>query len=297
MGMTEARTGEALGNVLQERNIPRSVDAWEELLDRDDTEAVESDAGEMALAREYGQLQLHYAFDNLETLKESFGPMFAALRPKIAGSGYPYLQIDLVEHANRRWIENLLEEADFESMGEWLELVHRDLREVEPPEIPDDLTMRKGKPADFDAIVAIEGDACGDWRDGEHATRARLDGAGWFGVLEDGAEVIAYAINSAVDGRRGEVLSCAVAPDQQGDGLGKLILGAATYQLASADAREAAVRVRPDIPQGARTATSLGYSVSRRGVQSRRITDEALIAERREEKRIRGMKARFGGWR
>ena len=295
--MTQTRSGEQLGEALQTRNMPRGIDEWEALLDSDGAEAVETDVGEMALVRERGQLHLHYAFDHLEAMTASFAPMFEALRPRVSESGFPYVTIDLVEHANRRWIGNLLAESDFVSLGEWLELVHPDIRDVEPPEIPDGLTMRKAEPSDFDAIVAIEADAYGELTDGEHATRARLESAAWVGALEHEGDVIAYALNSGVEDGRGEIISCAVASDSQGEGIGKVILGAATYQLAASGAREAAVRVRPDIPQAAHTATPLGFLVGRRGVELRRDSDETVLQQRREDARVRGMKVRFGGWR
>ena len=295
--MTQARAGEQLGEALQTRNQPRSIDEWEELLDSDAAEAVETDVGEMALVRERGQLRLHYAFDDLEAMTAALLPAFDALRPRIADSGFPYVTIDLVEHANRRWIENLLSECDFQPMGEWLELVHPALGGAAPPEIPEGLTMRRARAEDAGAIVAIEGAAYGDWTDGEGATRARLGEAAWAGVLERDGEAIAYAVNTAVGRGRGEIVSCAVAPERQGDGLGKVILGAAAYQLAASGAREAAVRVRPDLPKGARTATAIGFLVGRRGVELRRDADEEAIARARDEARVRGMKVRFGGWR
>ncbi len=295
--MTQATPGR-LDEVLQTRNIPRSVDAWEELLDRAETDAVETDVGEMALVRDHAQLQLHYAFDSLESMKQVWHPMFERLRPQIAESGYPYLRIELVEHPNRRWIEGLLAENDFEPLGDWLEFVHNDVRDLDPPEIPDGLTMRRGAAADHDAVIAIEEAAYGRHSDGATATRTRLDDAAWLGVLERDGAVVAYALNSAVDGDRGEVISCAVAPDEQGAGVGKVILGAATYQLGSADARTATVRVRPDIPQGARIAQAIGYRVGRRGVELRRDADEALLAQRREDQQgAHTARVHFGGWR
>ncbi|MXW24360.1 MAG: GNAT family N-acetyltransferase [Chloroflexi bacterium] len=295
--MTQPRTGGQLGDALQTRNAPRSIDEWEALLDSDAAEVVETDIGEMAIVRERGQLHLHYAFDDLEALTAAWHPCFDALRERIGGSGFPYVTIDLVEHINRRWIENLLAECDFQEMGEWLELVHPGLRDVVPPEIPEGLTMRRAQPDDADAIVAIEGAAYGEWTDGEAATLARIEAAGWTGVLERDGEVIAYAINTPVGDGRGEVMSCAVTPDAQGGGIGKVILGAATYQLAASDGREAAVRVRPDIPQAARTATAVGYLVGRRGIELRRDSDEEVLRQARDDARVRGMKVRFGGWR
>ena len=292
--MTQPRT---LDDALQTRNIPRTIDEWEELLDADGTHAVETDVGEMAFVEDDGQLHLHYAFDSLEAMKLVWHSMFDVLRPRILELGYPYLVIDLIEHPNRRWIEGLLDENDFEELGDWLEFTHNDIRDLEPPEIPDGLTMRRGTEDDHDAVIALEGAAYGDFRDGATATRSRLAEAAWLGVLERDGNLVAYALNSGVEQRHGTVLSCAVQPREQNRGIGKVILGAATYQLASAGARSASLRVWPEIPRGARIAQAVGYRVGRRGIELRRDSDEAILAERRDDQRIRNMRVRFGGWR
>ena len=295
--MTQPTTPERLDEALQTRNMPRTISEWEAVLDSGDTIAVETDVGEMAFVEDGGQLQLHYAFDSLEAMKQVWHSMFGALRPRILELGYPYLLIDLVEHPNRRWIEGLLDENDFEQLGDWLEFAHNDVRNLEPPEIPDGLTMRRGTADDHDAVVAIEAAAYGVLTDGATATRTRLEEAAWLGVLEDDGEVIAYALNTAVEDGRGRVLSCAVRPARQRHGLGKVILRAATYQLGAAGARIGLARVRPEIPQGARIAQAVGYRVGRRGVELRRDSDEGVLVQRREEQRIRNMRVRFGGWR
>ena len=296
--MTQSTTTERLDEVLQTRNIPRSIGEWEELLDGEDSDAVETEVGEMVLVHRRAQLQLHYAFDSLEAMRRVWHPMFERLRPRIAESGYPYVQIELVEHPNRRWIEGLLAESGFEPLGDWLEFVHNDARALDPPEIPDGLTMRRGAAGDHEAVIALEGAAYGEHSDGATATRTRLAGAVWLGVLERDGQAVAYALNNAVEAARGEIASCAVAPDEQGGGLGKIILGAATYQLASAGARTVTVRVRPDIPQGARIAQTIGYRVGTRGVELRRDSDEALLTQRREDRQgARTAHVRFGGWR
>ncbi len=294
--MTQPTTAR-LDDALQTRNIRRSLDEWEALLDAGGTIAVETDVGEMALVPDGGQLHLHYAFDSLEAMKQVWHSMFEALRPRILELGYPYLAIDLVEHPNRRWIEALLAGNDFAPLGEWLEFAHHDVRELDPPAIPEGLTMRRGDEADHEAVIAIEAAASGDFTDGATALRSRLADAPWLGVLDRGGEPVAFAITGAVEDGRGRVLSCAVAPAEQGKGLGRTILGAAGYRLASAGARTALVRVRPEIPQGARAARAAGYRVGRRGVELRRDSDEAVLAARRDEQRIRNMRVRFGGWR
>ena len=292
--MTQPKT---LDDALQTRNMPRTVDEWEDLLDSDGTHAVETEVGEMAFVEDGGQLHLHYAFDTLEAMKQVWHSMFEVLRPRILDLGYPYLVIDLVEHPNRRWIEGLLDENDFEELGDWLEFTHNDIRDLDPPEIPTGLTMRRGNEGDHEAVIELEGRAYGDFTDGATATRNRLAEAAWLGMLERDGELIAYALNSAVEGGAGTVISCAVQPREQNRGIGKVILGAATYQLASAGARTATVRVWPEIPRGARIAQAIGYRVGRRGVEMRRDSDEAVLEQHREEQRIRNMRVRFGGWR
>ncbi|MCY4615774.1 MAG: GNAT family N-acetyltransferase, partial [Chloroflexi bacterium] len=289
--MTQPKT---LDDALQTRNMPRTVDEWEDLLDSDGTHAVETEVGEMAFVEDGGQLHLHYAFDTLEAMKQVWHSMFEVLRPRILDLGYPYLVIDLVEHPNRRWIEGLLDENDFEQLGDWLEFTHNDIRNLDPPEIPTGLTMRRGNEDDHEAVIDLEGRAYGDFTDGATATRNRLAEAAWLGVLERDGELIAYALNSAVEEGAGTVISCAVQPREQNRGIGKVILGAATYQLASAGSRTAAVRVWPEIPRGARIAQAIGYRVGRRGIELRRDSDEAVLEQHREEQRIRNMRVRFG---
>lgn len=191
----------------------------------------------------------------------------------------------------------LLDENDFEPLGDWLEFAHNDIRDIAPPEIPAGLTMRRGNADDHEAVIALEGAAYGDFTDGATATRSRLQAAAWLGVLERDGRIIGYAFNGPVEANRGEVISCAVQPSEQNRSIGKVILGAATYQLASAGARTASVRVWPEIPRGARIAQAVGYRVGNRGVELRRDSDEAVLAEHREEQRIRNMRVRFGNWR
>ena len=75
------------------------------------------------------------------------------------------------------------------------------------------------------------------------------------------------------------------------------MLAAALYQLASKDATSAVLRVRPDITQGLRVASGLGFRHLRSGIEFRRSVDEAAIAAARETRRVGGVKARFGDWR
>ena len=113
-------------------------------------------------------------------------------------------------------------------------------------------------------------------------------------MLVEGDEVIGYAINDAPENGIGRVVSCAIAAEAWGRELGKVMLGAATYQLASAEARQAVVRARPDVPRSLPTAVAVGYRPGRSGFELRRTLDDEAIARRLEERRVAGVKVRFG---
>lgn len=288
---------QTIGQRSMVRNAPLGPTEWEALLDRDDTTAVETDSGEMALTLEHGQLQLWYAFESQEAMKSGFGPMWRALHQELPEYDAPYVALHLVEIPNRQWIEPLAGEAEFEPVGEWVELEHHELAELTPPDFPPGITMRKGSVDDCERIVEIAEAAYGEQGDGATAVRARCEAASWVGVMEDGGATVAYALNGAIERGTGQILSLAVAPEAWGRGLGGLMLGAAAYQLASRDARRATVRGFPNVPRSVETAVAAGFRAGRRGIEYRRPTDEDEIERRHAEMRRRGMKVRFGSWR
>lgn len=280
------------------RNTPVKRREWEALLDLDDTEAVEVDGGEMALVVRDGQLHLMFAFDTNELMKAAFNPMWAALKPRLNRfKAYPYTRFDLVAFPVREWIDHMLDEADFLPVGVWIEMEHRAAAEVEPPEAPEGLRIRRATEADRARIGAIEAEAYGEYSDGEVVTTARLAAAPWCGVIEEDGDVVAYAINSAVDGASGRTLSLGVAEEARGRGLGQVMLQAATYQLASAGARRVSVIARPDIPRSVETARAVGYRPGTSGAEFRRSMNEKANQERRRDRHVNGMKVRFGEWR
>ena len=279
------------------RNTPMRAREWQRLLALADTEAVETDGGEMALVRHDGQVHLYFAFASTEELKAAFGPMWEALRPSLATLDVPYIRFELVAFPVREWIDPLLDEADFVEFGEWLELEHPTVADVVPPEFPSDVRMRRATPADHDRIVAIETEAYGEFADGELAMRARLADAAWSGVLETDGGVVAYALNSAPSEGVGRIVSTAVHPSAWGRGLGRLVVQAAAYQLASVEAGRAVVRGRPDSPRSVETAVAAGFRPGTAGIEFRRPLDEAAIAARRHDRQVQGMKVRFGDWR
>ena len=280
------------------RNAPMRHRAWLELVQHDDVASIESDAGALVLAMQDGQLNLHYAFGELETMRLELGPLFEQLKGEIGSFDANYVRIDLIQLVNRDWVQPLLRGIDFEEFAEWMDMVHPKLDpDAPPPEFSQGVTMRRGEADDADRIVEIEAAAYGDLADGEVATRERLATAAWVGVLESDGAPIAYAINGEVERAEGRIHSAAVHPDAWGEGLGRQILAAASYQLVASEARSAVVRVRPDIPQALQVTQALGFTPGPRGVEWRRTVDEQAIEERRARARISGVKARFGGWR
>lgn len=296
--MTTERRGIQAAQPPMFRNTPMPPRVWRELLESDDVAAIEGDAGGLALAQDGGQLNLHYAFSELEEMRLSFVPMFDELKDELASFDADYVRIDLIQVPDRTWIEPLLHQTDFKEFGEWMDMVHAELDpEMPPPEFPSGVTMRRATPDDVEAIVALEEEAYGDFSDGETATLMRLEDAAWAGVLEQDGEIIAYAANDEVQRAEGRVLTAGVHPDARGNGYGALVLQAATYQLIANDARRASVRVRPEIPAALRVTQAAGYRPGLRGIEWRRTLDEDAIAAERQAKRISGVKARFGGWR
>lgn len=279
------------------RNVPTRPREWERLMALEDTQALRTAGADMALVLQGGQLHLMFAFESQEALTTAFNPMWGALQEGLEDFDVPYVKLDLVAFTNREWLDNMLDAAGFLSFPEWMDLEHRDLASVTPPELPEGVSIRRATEADHDRIVALEADAYEDCADGEEATRARLAEASWVGVLVEGGEVIGYAINNAPDAQGvGRVVSCAIDPDQWGRKLGVVMLGAATYQLAATGAKQAIVRARPDVPRSVPTAVACGYRPGRSGFELRRTTDEQEIADRIEERRVAGVKVRFGRW-
>ncbi len=278
------------------RNAPIRPREWERLLGQPDTEALQTAGAEMALVMQQGQLHLMFAFESKEVLTTAFNPMWNALQKRLQQFNVPYVKLDLVAFTVREWLDPMLEMHGFLSTPEWMDLEHRALVEVTPPEVPAGLSIRRATADDHDRIVAIEADSYGAAADGSEATRVRLADAVWAGVLVEEGAVIGYAINTAPDAGIGRVLSCAIANEAWGRGLGKVMLGAATYQIASVEARQAIVRGRPDVPRSLPTAVAVGYRPGRSGFELRRTTDEKALADRIKQRQVDGVKVRFGRW-
>ena len=280
------------------RNTPMRARQWGDLLDRDDIALAESESGQLLVVPQDGQLNLHYAVTSEEAGRQVFAGMFAEIEDSIEEAGWSYTRIDLVELPNRLWIETLLRDAGFRPFGEWMDMEKRDMHiDAPPPEIPEALTMRRGGDDDHDVVVAMEASAYDEDSLGEQATRMQLEDAAWLGILEQDGEPAAYAINDHARGAQARILSAAVDPEHRGGGLGRVMLEAAAYQIASQEAALAVVRVNPLLGPAVQAATAAGFRGGRRGIEFRRPTDPDARRQVEQSERVAGVKARFGDWR
>lgn len=280
------------------RNMPLRPRERAALLDLPDTFHIGSEDGEVFLAHEEGQQRLYWAFRTVEDMRQQFPGMWQEALKHIDRESVDYVALDLSGLPTRDWLDPLLRDADFELFAEWMEMTNPDLDADAVPEFPDGMRMRRATDDDVERMHEIWIDAYDEYRDGDHTFDWMLEHAAWAGALDDAdGEMVAFAMNGPVERSEGRVLTAAVDPAAWGQGYGRLILGAAVYQLASREAVRATVKVRPDIKQSMRTCADLGFRFARAGVEFRRSTDEDEIRAAREARRVSGVKARFGGWR
>ncbi len=279
------------------RNAPVRPREWRALIEVPGATHIEAEGGELVLAPDLGQLRLHWAYSEIEEMRRLFPQQFEEVRSKVGADRADYVVMDLVNVVNRDWFDPMLRDADFDVFAEWMDMVHPAIGTIGVPEFPAGVTMRRAAAGDTDRIRAIWQDAYGDYAEGTRSFDAMLAAATWTGVLEVGGEIAGFAMNGDVERGDGTILTAAVAPEHWGNGYGKLVVGAAAYQLASKDATRAIIRVRPDIKQALRTCSELGFRHLRSGIEFRRLVDEAAIFAAREARRVGGVKARFGEWR
>lgn len=280
------------------KNAPLRPRQREELLDRDGTFHIESDVGEVILAYDQGQQRVWWGFRSIEDMRNDFPDMWPEVLKRVDREHIDYVAMDLAGLPTRTWVDPLLQDADFAFFAEWMDMAHPDISGLAVPEFPDGVTMRRGTEEDLQRFYQIWTEAYGDYGDGPATFDWLTDEADWFGCLEDeDGEIVAFAMTDAVDRGEGRILAACVAPDAWGNGYGKAVLHAATYALAANGAVKATIRVRPDIKQALRTCSELGYRHQAAGLEFRRPVDEAVIEERRADRRKAGVKARFGGWR
>ncbi|MCK9497029.1 MAG: GNAT family N-acetyltransferase [Dehalococcoidia bacterium] len=280
------------------KNAPLRPRDRQELLERDTTYAIQSDTGEVILAYEQGQQRIWWGFRSIEDMRNDFPLMWPEVLAHLDRDHVDYVAMDIAGLPTRTWLDPLLQDADFAFFAEWMDMANPDISDFGIPEFPEGITMRKATEDDLQRCYAIWTEAYGDFGDGPATFDWLTDESEWAGCLEDeDGEVVAFAITGAVERGEGRILAAAVAPEAWGNGYGKLILGAATYALAAQGAVKASLRVRPDIKQGLRTCSELGFRHQAAGLEFRREVDEDLIQARRDERRKAGVKARFGGWR
>lgn len=291
--MTQA----APDRVMLMRNTPMSRRDWQALVESSGTTSISGDAGDLALVRQHGELALYWQFEDLDSMRQHFQPMFDELRPEISEADVDFVTMDLVQVRERDWLKPLLADASFEFFAEWLDMVHPALDPEAIPEFPEGVTMRRAGDDDVPRMFEIWTASYGELARAAGTFDYYLDEHSWAGVLEQDGEILGFAINGPVQAAEGIVLEAAVAPEHWGKGYGQLLLEAAVFQLTTQDARRATIRVRPDIKQSLKACSAVGFRPGEGGLEYRRTTDEALIAERYEAKRKAGVKARFGGWR
>jgi len=272
--------------------------AWNALMETPGAIVIDAEEdGTIALIPERGELHLYWAFASMEHMRQLFAEMFEEIRPHLTKETADYVVLDLVEVHGKEWLGPILNDSAFEFFAEWLTMTHPGVDPNAVPEFPDGVTMRLAKDADLDAVRELWAEAYGELSDGPRAIDAAIERASWIGVMEEGGEIVAFAVNGEVAEAEGRITTVAVAPQSRHQGYGKLALAAAAYQLTTQGARAATIIARPDSPFALRTASSLGFRPGRGGLEYRRPTDEAAIEAKRDAARVRGVKARFGGWR
>ena len=279
------------------RNRPMSTREWGELLEAPGVTVVDAEVGQLAIVPERGQLTLSWAFTDIDTMRLHYQAMFDALKPEIAEADVDFITLDFVQVQNRDWLMPLLDATDFRFFAEWIDMTHPGLDAEAIPEFPEGVTMRRATDEDVDRMYEIWTQAYGELTRSPGTFDYFLDHQTWIGVLEHDGEIVAFGINGPVQAAVGEIFDAAVAPEARGNGYGRLVLAAAAYQLTTQEARRATIRVRPDIKQALRICSELGFKPGTAGLEYRRTTDEEAIEQRREERRVAGVKARFGDWR
>lgn len=279
------------------RNAPLSARQRQALLESPGTLHLPVDEGEVIVAWVRGQQHLYWAFTGIEAMRSEFPSMWEEVTEALDRDG-DYVALDLASLPSRDWLMPILQDADFEFFAEWMDMVNPALDANTVPDFPEGVKMRKGGGADVDRLREIWTEAYGEHGDGPDTFDWIVDEAAWVGVLENAeGNIVAFAINDEPERAEGNVLAAVVASEAWGNGYGRLVLGAATYQLATAGAVRAHIRVRPDIKNALRTCSDLGFRHELAGVEYRRSLDEAKIAADRAERRRVGVKARYGKWR
>tara|TARA_Y100000590_G_scaffold444079_2_gene574373 strand:+ start:69 stop:944 length:876 start_codon:yes stop_codon:yes gene_type:complete len=286
------------GSSMLIRNTPKSQNEWKKLIDSEGVTSIEADFAQMAIVQEKGQLTVHWAFEDINVMREHFLPMFEELKPEIADADVEFIALDLVQFQNRDWIQPLLTDANFYFFAEWMNMEHPGLDPEIIPEFPDKVNMRHATDDDVEKMYSIWTESYGELTVSPATFDYYLERQSWIGVLEQDNEMIGFAINGPVVAGAGEIFEVAVDSRFDDEGYKSLLLSAAVYQLTTQGARRASIKVRPDIKNALRTCADQGFRPVVGGLEYRRSTDEKYnLAKQKERSSASGVKARFGDWR
>lgn len=286
------------GSSMLIRNTPKSQNEWKKLIDSEGVTSIEADFAQMAIVQEKGQLTVHWAFEDINVMREHFLPMFEELKPEIADADVEFIALDLVQFQNRDWIQPLLTDANFYFFAEWMNMEHPGLDPESIPEFPDKVNMRHATDDDVEKMYSIWTESYGELTVSPATFDYYLERQSWIGVLEQDNEMTGFAINGPVVAGAGEIFEVAVDSRFDDEGYKSLLLSAAVYQLTTQGARRASIKVRPDIKNALRTCADQGFRPVVGGLEYRRSTDEKYnLAKQKERSSASGVKARFGDWR
>jgi hypothetical protein len=201
------------------KNTPLRERERERLLERPGTLHLEGEEGELILAHDMGQQRLWWAFRSTEDMRQAFPAMWAEVIEHIDRESIDYVAMDLSGLPTRTWLDPILADADFEFFAEWMDMAHPDIADAPVPEFAEGVRMRRATDEDLGRFYEIWLAAYGDYGDGPATFDWLTDEAAWSGALEDDeGNIVAFAMNSAVEGAEGRVLAAAVAPEAWGNG-------------------------------------------------------------------------------
>jgi len=287
-----------IGSSMLIRNTPKSQNEWKKLIEAEGVTSIDTDFAQMAIVQEKGQLTVHWAFEDINVMREHFIPMFEELRPEIADADVEFIALDLVQFQNRDWIQPLLVDTNFYFFAEWMNMEHAGLDPENIPDFPDNVIMRQATDEDVEKMYLIWVQSYGDLIVSPATFDYYLENQTWIGALERDGEVIGFAINGPVVSGLGEIFEVTVDSRFEDEEYKSLLLSAAAYQLTTQDAMRAAIKVRPDIKNALRTCADLGFRPGVGGLEYRRSTDEEYnLSKQKERRSASGVKARFGDWR
>jgi ribosomal-protein-alanine N-acetyltransferase len=259
-----------------------------------------TDTGLMLLQPSGSRARLSYAFDSIDSLRQTFRPMLdrllASLDVEEAKSG---IRLRFTDLPNRPYVEPVLADCLFELDYEWMQMDLAALPDGPAPsdEIAPGFVLRPAAAADYEAFAAIDAAAFGrdNWLPADFADAAAH--ASQMRMLEDAGtgRAAAYLILQVDDGRVGKVRVLAVHPDFQHRGLGEAMMRWSLASFRQQGMRRAMLNVKVDNPVAIALYRKLGFAPGRRGLVYRRPTGKEEIDKLASKRK--GTYIKFGGWR